>query len=248
MINYIILGIIQGFTEFFPVSSSGHLVIFQNLLGLSGEEVTITVVLHLGTVLSLLIFFFKDILRLFKDKKLVGYVLLVTVITGIIGVLGKSFFENLFKSTAYSSIGLIITGVILLLTKRFNSASRDKIMLTDGIVLGFAQSFSIIPGISRSGMTISSLLFRNIGWETAFRFSFVASIPAILGAALLKAKDINFTLHTEGINLCAGFVVSFLSGIVALWLLKKILFKAKFYYFGYYCIIAGILALLIFGF
>ncbi len=243
MIKYIILGIIQGLTEFFPVSSSGHLVIFERLFGITEGEVVITVALHLGTILSLIVFFFNDILKLLRDVRLAGYVLLVTVITGVIGIAGKDFFESLFKSPRMVSAALVVTGVILVLTKKFAVPRRNILNMRDSLALGVCQSIAIVPGISRSGMTVSCLLFRKLDWETSFRFSFIASIPAVLGAALLKAKDINFSLQADGGNLAAGFICSFLSGLLALGLLKRIMAKAKWHYFGYYCLAAGIAAL-----
>lgn len=238
--KFIILGLIQGLTEFFPVSSSGHLVIFEKIFGITGEEVAITVLLHLGTILSLVVFFMRDILKILHDLKLTGYVLLVTVITGVIGIAGKDFFEGLFRSPRMVSLSLAATGIILLLTGRFGVSKRSTLNIRDALTLGISQSIAIIPGISRSGATVSCLLFRKLDWETSFRFSFIASIPAVLGAALLEAKDINFSLQADGGNLAAGFLFSFLSGLAALRLLKSIMAKAKWHYFGYYCLAAGL--------
>jgi undecaprenyl-diphosphatase len=242
MIKYIILGIIQGLTEFFPVSSSGHLVIFGKLFGITEGEVAVTVIMHLGTILALAVFFLKDILKLLRDLKLAGYVLLVTVITGVIGIAGKDFFESLFKTPRMVSGALVVTGIILLLTGKFAVSKRNTPTIRDALTLGIAQGCAIIPGISRSGITVSALLFRKLDWETSFRFSFIASIPAVLGAALLEAKDINFSLQAGGGNLAAGFICSFLSGLAALRLLKSIMAKAKWHYFGYYCLAAGVLS------
>jgi undecaprenyl-diphosphatase len=243
MLKYILLGIIQGLTEFFPVSSSAHLVIAQKLMGLQGEEIAISVVLHLGTVLALLVFFFKDILKLLRDVRSMALIAVVTVITGAIGVLGKDFFESLFSTTKPVGIALLITGVILIFT-RFVQPKRDKLNLKDALILGLTQGIAIIPGISRSGMTISTLLFRKIDRETCFKFSFLASIPIILGAALFEAKKIGFALQGDAKDHMVGFAFSFLSGLAALALLKVALKKAKFYYFGFYCIIAGVITLL----
>jgi len=242
--KYIILGIIQGFTEFFPVSSSAHLVIMQKLLGISQGELLIATVLHLGTALALVVFFFRDIIELIYNKKLLLYILLVSVITGIIGITGKDFFENLFKSPKLAAIALLITGTILLITRTYMHNRRNVLNIKDAFVLGLAQSFAIIPGISRSGATISSLLFRGIGRNLSFKFSFLASIPAVLGAFLLQAKEIDFAQKTELHSLFTGFIFSFLSGIFALWALNRILAKAKLYYFGYYCITIAVFTLL----
>jgi len=244
MLKYLLLGVVQGLTEFFPVSSSAHLVILQKLLGISEGTLAITIILHLGTVLSLIVFFFKDILKAFRDKKLLAQIIIVTIITGAIGILGKKFFEEAFSSIALVGAALIITGIILILTKKFMDGKRNNLSYKDALVLGATQAVAIIPGISRSGTTISTLLFRGLDKETSFRFSFLASIPAILGAAILEARKIDFTLRVNELNLIVGFVFSFISGIFALWVLRQILNKAKLFYFGYYCIAVGLVTLL----
>ncbi|MDD4954075.1 MAG: undecaprenyl-diphosphate phosphatase [Candidatus Omnitrophica bacterium] len=241
MLKYITLGIIQGLTEFFPVSSSGHLVIMQRILGVSGEEVALSAFLHLGTVCALLLFFFRDILRIFKEAKTIFLILVVTVITGVIGLAGKNFFESLFSRPRAVAYSLIVTGIILILTRKVKDPKREKVNLKDACLLGLTQAIAIIPGISRSGITISTLLFRKIDREVAFKFSFLASIPAILGANLLEIKKIELSLTPIWL---AGFFASLLSGLLALFLLKRILQQAKFHYFGYYCIIVAIITLL----
>lgn len=244
MLKYIILGIIQGLTEFLPVSSSGHLVIMQKVLGISGQELALSVVLHLGTVLALIIFFFKDILNLARNFRWLSLIIIVTIITGIIGLSGKDFFAQLFTSPRIVSISLICTGIILMLTRNFMFVKRSELSFKDAFILGITQGIAIIPGISRSGITISTLLFRRIDQETSFKFSFLASIPAVLGAAILEMKDIRIALKFEFMHFLIGFIFSFLTGLLALRLLKIILKQAKLYYFGYYCILIAIITLL----
>lgn len=239
-----ILGIIQGLTEFFPVSSSGHLVIAQKLLGLTENQVGVSVVLHLGTGLALLVFFFKDLLGLFKDIKMLTFLFIATLITAVIGLAGKDFFESLFDSPKLVAIALIITGIILIITKKFMAGQRNKLNLKDGVIFGLTQSIAIIPGISRSGITISTLLFRKIEPKISFKVSFLAAIPAIFGAAILEARNIDFAFQAQARNLCAGFIFSFLTGLFSLSLLKIILKKAKLHYFGYYCILIALITLL----
>lgn len=241
MLKFVVLGIIQGLTEFLPVSSSGHLVIMQKILSISGEELAISIILHLGTFFALIIFFLKDIINLIRDIKWLLLIAVVTVITGIIGLTGKDFFETLFSSVRLVSIALIITGIILVMTKKFMTAKRNNLNFKDAFILGITQAIAIIPGISRSGITISTLIFRGIDKETSFRFSFLASMPAILGATILEAKNIGSALNLEFTNLLVGFVSSFLCGLLSLRLLKVILKKAKLHYFGYYCIIIAII-------
>jgi len=244
MLNYIILGIIQGITEFFPVSSSGHLVIIQKALGITQNQLAISVVLHLGTAFALVVFFFRDLVGLVKNLHLLIRLFIVTVITAIIGLLGKDFFEGLFDSVQFVALALVVTGITLILTKKFMSGQRKNITLKDTLILGFTQSVAIIPGISRSGITISTLLFRGLDRNMSLRFSFLAAIPVIFGAAILEAKNIDFALKVEWGHLLVGFLVSFSVGILTIRFLKMILDKAKFYYFGYYCLAIAIITLL----
>ncbi|MCX5709709.1 MAG: undecaprenyl-diphosphate phosphatase [Candidatus Omnitrophica bacterium] len=244
MLKLIILGIVQGLTEFLPVSSSGHLVVLERLFGLSQEAIAITVILHLGTCLSLLVFFFKDILKLLRSLKLITLVIIVTAITGVIGLSGKDFFEALFSSPRAVAFGWLITAAILFAAQRFMDAKREDLNFKDASFLGLAQGLAIIPGVSRSGMTVSSLLFRKIDRNIAFRFSFLASIPAIFAAAILEARKIDFSLKLNPLELALGAVVSFLVGLLALRLLQQVLKKAKLYYFGYYCAIIAVLTLI----
>lgn len=244
MLKYIVLGIIQGLTEFLPVSSSGHLVIMQKILGITVEEVTVSIVFHLGTILALVIFFLRDILNLVHNIKQLSLIVVVTIITGIIGLAGRDFFKTLFSCPKLVAIALILTGTLLIMTKKFMNVKRNNVNFKDAFILGIAQAIAIIPGISRSGITISTLILRGIDKETSFKFSFLASIPAVLGATVLEAKNICLALNLEFTNFFAGFISSFLTGLLSLWLLKIILKKAKLYYFGYYCIAVAIITLL----
>ena len=244
MLKYIILGIIQGITEFLPVSSSGHLVIIQKFIGVTEQAVVISVVLHLGTSLALVIFFFKDILNLLRNMRLLSYIIIVTLVTGIIGISGKGFFEKLFNSPRLVAVALIFTGIILILTRKFMEKKRSALNIKDALILGLTQGFAIIPGISRSGITISTLLFRGLDREMSFRFAFLVAIPAVFGAAILEAKDISLACNLDAGNLIIGFIVSLLTGILSLRILKIVLGKAKLHYFGYYCIIIAVITLL----
>jgi undecaprenyl-diphosphatase len=243
MIKYIFLGTIQGLTEFFPVSSSGHLVILQKLFGFSQDYLALTVVLHLGTCCSLGVFFFRDILALIRNRKWLFLIFLVTLITGIIGLSAKDFFARLFTSPLAVAVALIVTAIILFCTK-FARCRRDNLTVKDALLLGLAQGIAIIPGISRSGITVSTLLFRGIDRKISFTFSFLAAIPAIFGAAILEAKEIGLAWQQEAASFALGFVFSFLAGLFALYALKSVVTKAKLHYFSYYCIIIAIITLL----
>jgi undecaprenyl-diphosphatase len=244
MIKYIFLGIAQGLTEFLPVSSSGHLVILQKILGIEANQIVISVVLHLGTLLAVIIFFWKDILSLLKNPRLLGLAFIVVVITGVIGVLGKDFFEGLFSSAKAVGIAWLFTGLILISTKRLTRLERDKLKLKDALILGLTQGLAIVPGISRSGITISTLFYRKIERKLAFTFSFLVSIPLILGAAALEARKIEALPQGEIKNLAVGLIFSFFTGLLALLFLRMVINKAKFYYFGYYCLFLAVVTLL----
>ena len=244
MFKYILLGIVQGATEFIPVSSSAHLIFIEKFFKMDTASLALPVVLHLGTVCSLLVFFYRDIIKALRSASTLFFIIVVTVITGTIGILGKHFFEALFSSVRCAAAALLVTGIILLATKRARSGSRDMLGIIDVLILGLTQGLAIIPGISRSGITISTLLFRKIDKETCFKFSFLAGIPAIMGAALLEAGSIHAALNGQVRGFAVGFIVSFIVGLVALWLLRSLVVRAKLYYFGYYCFIVGILILL----
>lgn len=246
MIKYIVLGVVQGVTEFLPVSSSGHLVLLQKIFGFSGEEVAVSIILHLGTLAAVAIFFFQDILKALKNLKTIFFIFVVTLITGIIGIAAKDFLESLFNSVKFLPLAWVFTAGLLLATKNYLSCKRDFLNIKDSIILGFTQAVAIIPGISRSGLTISTLLFRKIEVKTAFSFSFIVSLPVILGSALLEARKIDFVIQESPVNLALGFVSSLLTGLVSLWLLKKFLVKAKFHYFAYYCLAIALITFLFF--
>lgn len=241
MHKFMILGILQGLTEFFPVSSSAHLVIIQHFLGFKEELVFLDVSLHVGTILSLLVFFGKDIWKVLKNGRMIGLIAIVTAVTGIIGLPFHKFFKGFFDNPSLVAVILAFNGLLLLATQWIKKENRQP-GLADSFWMGAAQAIAITPGISRSGATISSLLFRKIGLDSAFQFSFLASIPAILGAFLYEAKDVDWK-HLGSFrpaDLMAGIFCAFLSGILALVLLKKILHRDKFHLFGYYCLAAGL--------
>jgi len=244
MLKLIILGIVQGLTEFLPVSSSGHLVLTQKIIGLPGEEIATSLILHMGTILALLIFFYRDILKIFRDRHMILMIAVVTFVTGVIGIIGKKFFESTFASTSWLVAGWFITAVVLISTKYFSQGKKGKVNSLDALIMGFAQGASILPSISRSGATVAALLFRGLKREEAFKFSFLASIPAIAGAALLESKDMVFSFQGHALDYIAGFIASLLCGIFSLWLLRLVIRKAKLYYFGYYCAVIAVLTLI----
>ncbi len=240
MLKLILLGAAQGLTEFLPVSSSGHLVIIQRLLGLQENLVFLDISLHIGTLLALVTFFFKDVLAACKDAKTILRILIVTVATGIIGLIFKKAFESFFTAPTLVSALLMVNGLLILSTRFIKRGGRLP-NYADSALVGIAQGIAITPGISRSGATICALLARKVGPEQAFRFSFLASIPAILGAFILEAKDTDWTkiIEYRPPDIAAGVAAAYVFGILALFLLKKSILNERFHVFGYYCILAG---------
>jgi len=179
----IFLGLIQGLTEFIPVSSSGHLVIIQHFLEIEENQLLFNVVLHIGTLLPIFIIFWRDIkeMILFKKKKRkeIFYILIAIIPTGIIGILFEDFFENLFSNSFLTALMLIITGTILYFTEKINSGDKEikQLKLWQPLLVGIAQGGAIIPGISRSGTTIAASIFQGLNRKEAARFSFLISIP-----------------------------------------------------------------------
>lgn len=239
IIKYVFLGLVQGLTEFLPVSSSAHLVIFQELLHIGENQLILDIVLHLGTLLAVVVFLFPD-LKTLLEKKILSPVLLATVCTAAVALLGKDFFESLFLSARYVYLPLLVTAAVLLLTKRCaaNKGGRTlrELRSADAIYLGLVQGLAVMPGLSRSGLTIATLLFRRVERETAFKFSFLASILAILGALFLEIKGFSCLARHEIKYMAFAFFTAFASGLLALKILFVAVRQAKLHLFGYYCL------------
>lgn len=248
----IILGIIQGLTEFLPVSSSAHLVLFPHFLGWKEPGVAYDVFLHFGTLLSLILFLRKEIIETFKNVKLLYFIILGSLPVAIFGLFFKDFFESFFENIKVTGLFLIITGLILFSTKFVKKREREieKMNILDVIFIGFAQSLAIFPGISRSGITISSGIFRRLKDKDAFEFAFLLSIPAILGATLVKFKDLiecgSLQNEITIFNIFLGILSASISGYLAIFLLSKIIKIRKLQIFSYYCWILGFFTIIFF--
>ena len=249
LIEAITLGVIQGITEFLPISSSGHLVLGQALLGivLPGNE--FEVITHLGTLLSVFCIFWTDIIKLIsgirdiKTQKYILYLTVATIPTVVVGLTSKSFISVLFESIKMVSISLIFTGLILFLSQKLIQRS-ETMTIKKGLLIGLSQAIAIIPGISRSGMTISMGLALGISGKEAAKFSFLLAIPSITGAGILTLMDTSFsTITIPESSLIAAFLSSFIIGYLSLKWLFGLLESGKFHLFGYYCILIGILTL-----
>lgn len=252
----ILLGVVQGLTEFLPVSSSGHLVITQFVLGVKQPGVVFEVLVHLGTFFSVVWVFWGDLFKLLtgfqKDREQKKFFLLLAVSvipTGLMGVFFASYFRDAFQSVTVVGFMLLVTGTLLWLIQRFPPGYKDikKMGVLDAVLISIAQGAAIMPGISRSGATITAALARRLTVETAVRFSFLMSLPVILGATIMEARDI-FSEGAEVIPVIpytVATITAFLAGIVAIKTFILLLKARKFQYFSYYTWTLGALVILV---
>jgi undecaprenyl-diphosphatase len=250
ILETLVLGIIQGLTEWFPVSSSGHLTMAKEIAGWD-PPLLFLVLLHVAT-LSVLITFFrktiKDILwalvkRDFNSTEGKYGVLLIvgTTPTAIIGFIFRDIFTTFFSNLLVVGVALLTTGTLLYISK--TGEGKNSIDYLDAFLIGVAQGISIIPGISRSGATISAGSMRGIDKQKVFEFSFILSIPAILGAAIVESSDLPLLVTNEGdlYALIVGVIASIIVGFVSLKILQRIVIAEKLHYFSPYCWLIGIL-------
>ena len=255
----ILLGILQGATEFLPVSSSGHLVLAQHLLGdFEQPGVLFDVLLHLGTIVAVAIYFWRDLTGLVsslwrRDDKaaqqrfMVGLLIAGSVPTAMIGLLFKDFFIGLFERPVIVCIMLLVTGSLLWLAEQLRNReqSRTQMSFVDAIVVGTVQGCAIIPGISRSGSTIATLLLRGVDGETAARFSFLLALPAVFGAALLSLRDLDAVAAGTIMPYLAGTLAALVTGLLCIHLLMGVIRRRRLHWFAIYCWFAGGLGLVI---
>ena len=259
----LILGIVQGLTEFLPVSSSGHLEIGQVLLGSSSEEnLTFAIIVHVATVLSTLVILWYEVVRLFKgtfstwkwnaEKDYVAKILVSMIPVFIVGIFFKDQVESLFGN------GLRLVGVCLLITafllalsewlQKRRQNSGHEVTYKDALIIGVAQACAVLPGLSRSGTTIATGLLCGVKKESVAQFSFLMVIPPILGEALLDVlKCVKGEETFGGIDtfpLIVGFLAAFISGCIACKWMINLVKKGKLIYFAYYCIVVGIITII----
>ncbi|MDH7497407.1 MAG: undecaprenyl-diphosphate phosphatase [Syntrophomonadaceae bacterium] len=248
----VLLGMLQGLTEFLPVSSSGHLVIAEQLLGVPASGLTFEVMVHIGTLAAVLVAFWPDVAALLRRpwQRLTGLLVLGTVPAALAGVFLEPLVERAFQSLATVGLGLLATGVLLVLGE---TASRrawwgkkaDGITALDAVLVGVMQAIAILPGISRSGSTIAGGLLRGLDREYAARFSFLLSIPAILGAAALEGWDV-VRAGVGGalaVPYLLGSVTAALFGYLAITLVMAVVREGRLTWFAYYCWGLGALVL-----
>lgn len=269
MLQALLMGLLQGLTEFLPVSSSGHLIIGEKLLGIKQSGILLEVCLHFGTLVAVCIFFWpqiRDIITSFfavllrkktYDRKelqkrrqslfLLLCIIVACIPTAIIGLVLEHYSDALFSSVKLVGALLLVTGVVLWLTPRSaaSKAAAKPLTVKKSLIIGLVQGLAVLPGISRSGSTIAASLFCGVSREDAARFSFLISVPAILGATLLEAFKLKQTgLTAELLPAIFGAVVAGVSGYLALRFLIKLLNRGKLYYFSFYCWALGAIALL----
>ena len=254
IVESIILGAIQGLTEFLPVSSSGHLVLAQKLLGVTLPGVSFEVIVHLGTLLSVIVYFRHRVWRLLQsiyrpelqvERRMLLMLVVGTIPAGLAGFLFNDFFELLFSSPAVTSAMLIVTGFILLSSKLAGGRKRP-LGIPAAVVIGLAQTLAIVPGISRSGSTITAGMLFGLSSEEAAEFSFLLALPVIAGAAVLKISDLMAIGVSDLSGYFVGALTSFLFGLLAVYLVLSLIRRGRFEFFAYYCFAAGGVGLYLF--
>lgn len=247
----LVLGLVQGLTEFLPVSSSAHLVLVPELLRVPSPPLAFDVVLHLATLLAVVGYFWRDLRDLAVDgwrgrgeaRHVILLLLIGTVPAAILGLLGRGLFERLFASPVATAWQLALTGVLLFAADRWHAGERRTGSLTVGeaVFVGFGQAVAIIPGISRSGATIAFGLWRGLARAEAARFSFLLSIPAILGAGLVEARPILSRAAAGGFGpaYAVGFLAALISGAVSIAFFLRYLRRGRLLPFAIYCWVAA---------
>ncbi|MHB8070656.1 MAG: undecaprenyl-diphosphate phosphatase [Candidatus Cryosericum sp.] len=254
----IVLGIVQGLTEFLPVSSSGHLVVWSGILK-ADSTLAFDVALHFGSLIALVIFFWGDITGLFrgfiatfrtslshddKRKRNTFWLIVAAIIpSGVIGALFSARIETAFSSYYFVAAMFLVTAALLFL-QRFSSTSRTirEVGWKDAIAIGIGQVFALLPGLSRSGTTMSVGVYRGFKQEDAAHFSFLMAIPTIAGAAIFKLKDLLQAGMSSAVlaDVGVGVVVSVLTSLVAIGLLLKVARKGSMQWFAVYCVAAAV--------
>ena len=247
----ILLGIIQGATEFFPVSSSGHLIIFRKIFNITEMSLILEVALHIGTLFSILFFWFNDYVKEIKKVASGNIELLIKVFIGclpaaIVGFFFKDsirqFFYDINSTTSYLIIAYMFMSLLLFITRLYKNNKNDTISYMHALLIGVMQAVAIIPGISRSGITIAAALILGISFKKSMEFSFMLVVPILIFAGFDTIIS-EYNLVIKDANLFLGIISSFLSGYFFLSLLNKIIINNKFWFFSFYCLLISILLL-----
>ncbi len=243
LVEAIILGVVQGITEFFPVSSTAHLILFPWFFNWTGEVNTLVfdVALHAGTLLALLLCFYQDWLDMvFRDRKMLFFILLATIPAGVAGVLFNDMVEHALRSPLLIAFSTVCFGILILLAERYGRKNKERTSLKDSLFVGVAQAVALIPGVSRSGITMTAGLFSDLSRESAARFSFLLSTPVIGGATLLAGRKLlKGSGHYHLDVFAAGFLAAFVSGFFAIKFLLRFLKNNPLNIFAYYRFLLG---------
>lgn len=255
MIRYVILGAVQGVTEFLPISSSGHLILFQRFVGLDPPGVLLEALLHWGTLFAVVLVFRSDLLTLARSltpkgtlegRKEIGLIAAGSIPIVVLGLLLRSSMGGLFASLPILGASFLVTGLFLALTGIVRRrAERNQACFTDAVVVGLAQAAALLPGLSRSGVTISAGLFAGLTPRRAARFSFLLAIPALAGAGAVNLWDAVRAggAATPWLGLAVGTITAFVVGLLAIRALLALVSRGRLWVFSIYCIVLGILVL-----
>ena len=244
-------GLIQGLTEFLPISSSGHLVLVPALLGQDPPDLATSAMLHMGTLLAVLIYFRREVVEVLtfteKGRRLLLLLLVGTIPAAVLGLTLNSQFEGLNERPRGIAVALFITGVVLFSTRWIRRGSRTAAEATykDTILIGLGQAVALIPGVSRSGSTISTGLLRGFSDAEAARYSFLLGIPAIAGAGVFEGKDLLDSGSSVGVEIFLGVAVAAISGYVAIAFLLRLIGRTGLSPFGLYCMVAATVAFIL---
>lgn len=247
-IQTIILGLIQGLTEFLPVSSSGHLVLFQNLFGIQEATQAFSIILHVATLIAVFVYYWQDIWALIRHpfQRTTALLIAGTIPTVIIALLFNDTFDAIFGKGKFIGFNFLFTGLILLYadSRRTGRKKIRNMSLFDALVVGTMQGVAILPAVSRSGMTISTCLARGMNREDAARFSFLLSIPAILGGMVMTIKDMvtGEVVLTDAVGIApmiCGFIAAAVSGYLAIRFMVGVIKNGKLKWFSVYVFILG---------
>lgn len=248
-----VLGVVQGITEFFPISSSGHLILLPHFFGWLPHSLAFDAVLHLGTGLAVLFYFWRDWLKMIQDSRLSNskfspnaqrlvLIVIASLPLGLAGLLLSNFVETQFRSPLLVAVALSVIAVLMLLSEKVGSKAKERTDLASAMVIGFSQVLALIPGVSRSGITMTAGLFRGLKREEAARFSFLLATPVILAAGLWGLLSFS-SLVTNYLLLVTGFLSSFLAGFLAVKFFLKLVERWGLGPFAIYRILLAILIL-----
>ena len=248
LLEAVLLGVVQGITEWLPVSSSGHLVLLQNLFNIE-QPVIFDLILHIGSLIVVLIVFRKSITELIRGilkgekahLRFLFQLILASIPIALVGILLNDFIKSIFNDTKTVVFSLLFTAMVLFLSK-YPKIKDKALTYKNTFIIGIFQAIAILPGVSRSGSTLSAGLMQGVNKKDTARFSFLMFIPAILGATLFELKNVSQV--TDMLALTIGTIAAIITGIASLKLLLYIINKGKLSYFGWYCLIVG-LAILI---